>query len=123
MIPFALQDYLSEIFYWIRCKGAIFAVHIFLYQFRVIDLANIIPLWLMWVLAFVLIDLVFYIYHRLSHRVRFLWAIHMSHHSSEEMNFAYLFDKHGLRHCQNFPFFAVCLWWEWILPLLLLLEL
>ena len=59
-------------------KGLSFAVHIFLYQFRVIDLASIIPLWLMWVLAFVLIDFVFYIYHRLSHRVRFLWAIHMS---------------------------------------------
>ena len=40
-------------------KGLSFAVHIFLYQFRVIDLASLIPLWLMWVLAFVLIDLVF----------------------------------------------------------------
>ena len=69
-------------------KGLSFAVHIFLYQFRVIDLASIIPLWLMWVLAFVLIDLVFYIYHRLSHRVRFLWALHISHHSGEEMYFA-----------------------------------
>ena len=64
-------------------KGLSFAIHIFLYQFRIIDLASLIPLWLMWVLAFVLIDLVFYIYHRLSHIVRFLWAIHMSHHSSE----------------------------------------
>ena len=88
-------------------KGLSFAVHIFLYQFRVIDLASIIPLWLMWVLAFVLIDLVFYIYHRLSHRVRFLWAIHMSHHSSEEMNFAVSLRQAWFAPLSKLPFFAV----------------
>ena len=88
-------------------KGLSLAVHIFLYQFRVIDLASIIPLWLMWVLAFVLIDLVFYIYHRLSHRVRFLWAIHMSHHSSEEMNFAVSFRQAWFGPISKIPFFAV----------------
>ena len=88
-------------------KGLSFAVHIFLYQFRVVDLASIIPLWLMWVLAFVLIDLVFYIYHRLSHRVRFLWAIHMSHHSSEEMNFAVSFRQAWLGPISKIPFFIL----------------
>ena len=88
-------------------KGLSFAVHIFLYQFRVIDLASLIPLWLMWVLAFVLIDLVFYIYHRLSHRVRFLWAIHMSHHSSEEMNFAVSFRQAWFGPISKVPFFMV----------------
>ena len=88
-------------------KGLSFAVHIFLYQFRVIDLASIIPLWLMWVLAFVFIDLVFYIYHRLSHRVRFLWAIHMSHHSSEEMNFAVSLRQAWFAPLSKLPFFAV----------------
>ena len=88
-------------------KGLSFAVHIFLYQFRVIDLASLIPLWLMWVLAFVLIDLVFYIYHRLSHRVRFLWAIHMSHHSSEEMNFAVSLRQAWFAPLSKLPFFAV----------------
>ena len=88
-------------------KGLSFAVHIFLYQFRVIDLASIIPLWLMWVLAFVFIDLVFYIYHRLSHRVRLLWAIHMSHHSSEEMNFAVSLRQAWFAPLSKLPFFAV----------------
>ena len=88
-------------------KGLSFAIHIFLYQFRVIDLANLIPLWLMWVLAFVLIDLVFYIYHRLSHRVRLLWAIHMSHHSSEEMNFAVSLRQAWFAPLSKLPFFAV----------------
>ena len=88
-------------------KGLSFAIHIFLYQFRIIDLASLIPLWLMWVLAFVLIDLVFYIYHRLSHRVRFLWAIHMSHHSSEEMNFAVSFRQAWLGPVSKIPFFIL----------------
>lgn len=88
-------------------KGLSFAIHIFLYQFRIIDLASLIPLWLMWVLAFVLIDLVFYIYHRLSHRVRFLWAIHMSHHSSEEMNFAVSFRQAWFGPVSKIPFFII----------------
>ena len=88
-------------------KGLSFAVHIFLYQFRIIDLASLIPLWLMWILAFVFIDLVFYIYHRLSHRVRLLWAIHMSHHSSEEMNFAVSLRQAWFAPLSKLPFFAV----------------
>ena len=50
-------------------KGLVLAFHFFLYQFRIIDLANLIPLWAIWILTFVMIDFVFYIYHRLSHRV------------------------------------------------------
>ena len=85
-------------------KGSIVGFHFFLYQFRIIDLTSILPIWALWILTFVLIDLVFHVYHRLSHRVRFLWAIHMSHHSSEEMNFAVLLDKPGLVQFQKCPF-------------------
>ena len=84
-----------------------FSIHIFLYQFRLIDLASLIPVWLMWVLAFVLIDLFFYIYHRLSHKVRFLWAIHMSHHSSEEMNFAVSLRQAWFAPLSKIPFFLI----------------
>ena len=48
-------------------KGLTLAFHIYLYQFKVFDIASMVPLWVMWLLAFILIDLVFYIYHRLSH--------------------------------------------------------
>ena len=88
-------------------KGISFSIHIFLYQFRLIDLASLIPVWAMWVLAFILIDFVFYIYHRLSHRVRFLWAIHMSHHSSEEMNFAVSLRQAWFAPLSKIPFFLV----------------
>ena len=88
-------------------KGLTLALHFYLYQFRLFDLASIIPLWAMWILTFILIDLVFYIYHRISHKSRFLWAIHMSHHSSEEMNFAVSFRQAWLGPLSKIPFFIV----------------
>jgi sterol desaturase/sphingolipid hydroxylase (fatty acid hydroxylase superfamily) len=39
-------------------------------------------------LLWVLTDLCFYWMHRSSHRVRWLWAAHVTHHSSERMNFS-----------------------------------
>ena len=88
-------------------KGLTLALHFYLYQFRLFDLASMIPLWVMWILTFILIDLVFYIYHRISHRSRFLWAIHMSHHSSEEMNFAVSFRQAWLGPVSKIPFFIL----------------
>ena len=88
-------------------KGLILAFHFYLYQFKVLELANILPLWAMWVSTFIMIDLVFYIYHRMSHRVRFLWAIHLSHHSSEEMNFAVSFRQAWFGPISKIPFFMV----------------
>lgn len=88
-------------------KGLILALHFYLYQFKVIELASILPLWAMWVLTFIMIDLVFYVYHRMSHRIRFLWAIHLSHHSSEEMNFAVSFRQAWFGPISKVPFFMV----------------
>jgi len=88
-------------------KGLILAFHFYLYQFKAFDLASILPLWAMWVLTFIMIDFVFYIYHRMSHRVRFLWAIHLSHHSSEEMNFAVSFRQAWFGPISKIPFFMV----------------
>jgi alkylglycerol monooxygenase len=39
-----------------------------------------------WVLVIVGLDLGFYAFHRASHRVGFLWAVHSVHHQSEEYN-------------------------------------
>jgi sterol desaturase/sphingolipid hydroxylase (fatty acid hydroxylase superfamily) len=41
-----------------------------------------------WVLLFFTDDLLFYVYHRVSHRVRLFWAAHVSHHSSQYFNFS-----------------------------------
>lgn len=41
-----------------------------------------------WLIAFVLIDFSYYWWHRLSHEVGFLWAVHVVHHQSEDFNLA-----------------------------------
>ena len=88
-------------------KGATLALHFYLFQFKLINLSEIMPIWTLWLVTFVMIDLVFYIYHRISHRVNFLWAIHMSHHSSEEMNFAVSFRQAWFGPISKVPFFMI----------------
>jgi len=64
-------------------KTVIFAVYLWVYEYRLFTLA---PTALTWVVAFVLVDLLYYWFHRLSHEVNFLWAAHVVHHQSEEYN-------------------------------------
>ncbi|MCW2690765.1 MAG: sterol desaturase [Mycobacterium sp.] len=44
--------------------------------------------WYTWVIALLGVDLLFYTYHRIAHRVRLIWAAHQAHHSSHYFNFA-----------------------------------
>ncbi len=44
--------------------------------------------WLVWLVAFLVIDFAGYWNHRLSHEVNFFWNQHVIHHSSEEFNLA-----------------------------------
>jgi len=44
--------------------------------------------WYTWVIAIVGVDLLYYLYHRMAHRVRLIWATHQAHHSSQYFNFA-----------------------------------
>jgi sterol desaturase/sphingolipid hydroxylase (fatty acid hydroxylase superfamily) len=43
---------------------------------------------LVFVLTFVVVDLAYYGYHRASHELRWLWAMHHTHHSSPWYNFS-----------------------------------
>lgn len=42
--------------------------------------------WPVWLLAFVGHDLLYYVFHRASHRVNLIWGSHVPHHQSEEFN-------------------------------------
>jgi len=44
--------------------------------------------WWGWTLALLLVDLVWYLYHRASHRVRIMWAGHQAHHNSQRFNYS-----------------------------------
>ena len=53
-------------------KGLIFSLYLYIFKFNLFNISDFFPEWLVWVMAFVLIDFTFYWYHRASHRVRFL---------------------------------------------------
>src|SRR3546814_10623798 len=42
--------------------------------------------WWAWILCFLLDDLAYYVFHRAAHRVRWFWASHVIHHSSQHYN-------------------------------------
>ena len=68
-------------------KGSFLLFNIYLYQFRLFTINDLMHVFFVVVLTFVTVDFLYYWFHRFSHRIKFLWAMHMNHHSSEEMNF------------------------------------
>ena len=44
-----------------------------------------------WLIALVVFDCIAYWFHRLSHEINFLWAAHIVHHQSEELNLTTVF--------------------------------
>lgn len=63
--------------------GAVFALATWVAQFRLFDIGY---QWYWFVVAFVLDDLAYYVFHRSAHRVRWFWASHVIHHSSQHYN-------------------------------------
>ena len=49
--------------------------------------------WWSFPLAFLMQDFLYYWFHRASHRVRWMWASHVTHHSSERLNFSTAFRQ------------------------------
>jgi sterol desaturase/sphingolipid hydroxylase (fatty acid hydroxylase superfamily) len=60
-----------------------FSALLWLWQYRLFDLS--LSVWV-FVAAFLLDDLRYYVYHRIAHRVRWVWAEHVNHHSSQHYN-------------------------------------
>jgi sterol desaturase/sphingolipid hydroxylase (fatty acid hydroxylase superfamily) len=60
--------------------------------------------WVTWVGVLLGVDLLWYLYHRMSHRVRIMWAAHQVHHNSEYFNFTT-----ALRQKWN-PWFELLFW-------------
>ncbi len=44
--------------------------------------------WLAFGITFIAVDFMWYIYHRISHRISLIWAAHLIHHQSIEYNFS-----------------------------------
>ena len=67
--------------------GFVLALSLWAYDHRIIDIDIGWPnaLWIV-PLAFVLDDFTYYWFHRTAHRVRWFWAAHVIHHSSQHYN-------------------------------------
>ena len=74
-----------------------------LYDHKIFDLRFT---WYAWVLCFVLYDLMFYVSHRLQHRVRVLWCFHSVHHTSTEMRLTSAVRGSMFDFLFNPPFFV-----------------
>lgn len=67
-------------------KGAVVAVYVAIYQFRLFD----IPMdrWESWAALFLAIEIAYYWLHRFSHQIRWMWALHSVHHSAQQITFS-----------------------------------
>lgn len=63
--------------------GAVGAMAVWFWNVRLFDIPYA---WWAWPLCFVLDDLAYYWFHRTAHRVRWFWASHVIHHSSQHYN-------------------------------------
>lgn len=63
--------------------GAVLALFHWAWQFRLFDIGWA---WWAWIACFILDDLAYYLFHRSAHRVRWFWASHVNHHSSQHYN-------------------------------------
>jgi sterol desaturase/sphingolipid hydroxylase (fatty acid hydroxylase superfamily) len=64
-------------------KLLVFGAFTLVYKFRLFTLPFT---WWMWVLAFFADDLSYYWFHYTSHNIRWFWASHVVHHSSQRYN-------------------------------------
>jgi sterol desaturase/sphingolipid hydroxylase (fatty acid hydroxylase superfamily) len=87
-------------------------VPVYAYVYKHFRLVTWQPSWLSIAVLFVAQDFLYYVFHRMSHRVRWLWAAHVVHHSSERLNLSTAF-----RQSLMYPLAGMWVFWT---PLALL---
>jgi sterol desaturase/sphingolipid hydroxylase (fatty acid hydroxylase superfamily) len=88
-------------------KALALTVYTIVYSAAIIKPENSV---LLWVIAFLLCDLVLYFYHLLGHKTRLLWAAHVAHHSSLHYNLSVGFRINFIHLFYRFIFWApLCL--------------
>ncbi|MCV5870714.1 sterol desaturase family protein, partial [Escherichia coli] len=64
--------------------------YLWMFDWRLFDIEMSV---LTFLLLMLLQDFFYYWFHRASHRIRWMWAAHVVHHSSERMNFSTAFRQ------------------------------
>jgi len=89
--------------------GAVFSTLVlvtaqtWVYEHRVVDL-GFGPA--AWIVCFLINDLMFYVSHRLQHEVRFLWSVHVVHHSSRHYDLTAGIRGSMFDALVHFPFYV-----------------
>lgn len=84
--------------------AVILAVYTWVYtEFAVFQPSN--NTWWLWLGAFVGLDLLYYVWHRASHEVNALWAVHGVHHQSEDYNLAVALRQALFSSLTSLPFY------------------
>lgn len=95
----ALMHQASDGVAWLVLIG----IYVWVYQHRLIDWPSS-----GWTIAalFLAQDFFYYWFHRASHRIRWMWASHVTHHSSERLNLSTAF-----RQSLTYPISDMWLFW------------
>lgn len=98
---------LGNLFVGIFTKTIMVLVYTWLYKYRLFTIPF--NAWWAWALCLLADDLSYYWFHRISHNVRFFWASHVVHHTSEYYNLAA-----ALRQTWTGNLTGAFLFWSWM---------
>src|SRR5687767_9407371 len=74
----------------------------YFYRHHILSFSHVVVYWFMLVL---LEDFLYYWLHRFDHEVRLFWAVHVTHHSSEHLNFTVGFRSSVFQPLYRFLYF------------------
>jgi sterol desaturase/sphingolipid hydroxylase (fatty acid hydroxylase superfamily) len=74
----------------------------YFFNFQVFSFTNVVVYWIM---LLVLEDFLYYWLHRFDHEVRLFWAVHVTHHSSRQLNFSVGFRSSVFQPLYRFIYF------------------
>jgi sterol desaturase/sphingolipid hydroxylase (fatty acid hydroxylase superfamily) len=83
------------------------AVFVYLFNHKIVSWKTGVSYWVLLVLAE---DFLYYWLHRFDHEIRLFWAVHVTHHSSEHMNFTVGFRSSVFQPLYRFIYFMPLAW-------------
>ena len=86
----------------ILMRGVCLLVLDYFFRFHLVSITNS---WLYWIGLLFLQDLMFYLLHVADHYCRLFWAVHVTHHSSEEFNLTVGFRSSVFQPLYRFIYF------------------
>jgi sterol desaturase/sphingolipid hydroxylase (fatty acid hydroxylase superfamily) len=86
----------------ILMRGVCLIILNFFFRFHFIEIQN---QWLYWIILLIAQDFLFYLLHYVDHYCRFFWAVHVTHHSSEEFNLTVGFRSSVFQPLYRFIYF------------------